>query len=122
MNITALTLLQGRLIDIALECDAQLRQLREGTGAGSNGAQWDAVARQSRSELLEYWQRRSAMALRGLERIEMGLFGSCENCGREIDRVHMFVRLDRLTCPDCDPLWSAPPAAAATTLGRANHC
>jgi RNA polymerase-binding transcription factor DksA len=118
MNLTALTLLQGRLYDIALESDANLRRLREGPDAlcpaGSDESQWDDAARRSRSALLEFWQRRLSMALRALERIEKGLFGSCDICGQEIDRVHLFVRLDRLTCPDCDRLWRAPPAAVPT--------
>lgn len=115
MNLTALTLLQGRLFDIAFESDAQLRHLREGPVARlkphGEEPQWDDAAQQSQSALLEFWQRRLSMALRALERIEKGLFGSCDICGQEIDQVQLFVRLDRLTCPTCDSLWSAPPAA-----------
>jgi hypothetical protein len=115
MDLTALTLLQGRLFDIAFESDVQLRRLREEPVAqltpNREEPQWGAAGQQSRSALLEFWQRRLSMALRALERIEKGLFGSCDICGREIDQVELFVRLDRLTCLTCDSLWSAPPAA-----------
>jgi RNA polymerase-binding transcription factor DksA len=113
MDLMALTMLQGRLFDIAFESDTQLRLLREDPVAQSmrddEGSLADA-ARESHSALIEFWQRRRSTALSALERIEKGLFGSCIVCGQEIGQLQLFVRLDRLTCPACDSECTAQSA------------
>jgi len=105
MNLTALTLLQGRLFDMALESDTQLQRLRRVSDAEclacDEEPEWYDTTQ--RSALVEFLERRLSMAMRALNRIEDGLFGHCERCGRQIDPVHLFVQPDRSNCDACDP-------------------
>jgi len=107
MNLTALTLLQGRLFDIAFESSTQLQRLRGASDAEfpdcSEEPEWYDAAQWSRSGLVEFLERRLSTALRALDRIDEGAFGLCERCGQHIDRVQVFVHPDRLTCAACAP-------------------
>jgi RNA polymerase-binding transcription factor DksA len=108
MNLATLTLMQGRLFDIALQSSTYLQRLRRAPDAErpvcSDEPQWSDVARRSHCAHVELLERRLSMALRALERIDKGHFGWCEGCGREIDRVQLFVDPNRATCVGCDRL------------------
>jgi RNA polymerase-binding transcription factor DksA len=110
VNLTALTLLQGRLLHIAIESEAQLQRLRDAP-FDAEDAQWSDVERNSRGAIVESLEHRLATALQALDRIDKGGFGLCERCGRNIDRVQLFVRPAWPTCAVCDVSLKAPLAA-----------
>jgi RNA polymerase-binding transcription factor DksA len=113
MNLTTLTLLQGRLYDIAVECEAQLQRVRDrAVPEGEQGPEWFDASQRSQAALVEFFERRLSMALRALDRIDEGRFGLCERCGKQIDRVQLFVDPDRLRCAGCSALQGEQAADA----------
>jgi RNA polymerase-binding transcription factor DksA len=115
MNLTALTLLQGRLLDIAFESGTELQRLRGAFSAEfprcSDEPEWYEAAQRLQTGLVEFLERRLSTALRALDSIEEGVFGLCERCGRPIDRMQMFADPNRLTCAACAALSSFPLSA-----------
>jgi RNA polymerase-binding transcription factor DksA len=105
MNLTALTLLQGRLFDIACESGARLQRLRQeraGEGVAGTEPGWSEAGQQLRSETVAFFERRLSTALYALDRIDEGRFGWCESCGEQIGGVQLFVHPLRSTCTSCE--------------------
>ncbi len=105
MNLTALTLLQGRLFDIACESGARLQRLRDDGGAAHAAVEpgWRDAAQQTQSAMVDFFERRLSTALHALDRIDEGRFGWCERCGTQISGVQLFVHPERSTCQSCEP-------------------
>lgn len=119
MNLTTLTLLQGRLLDIAFESGTQLQRLRGASAelpVCSEEPEWYEAAQRFQSGIVEFLERRLSTAVRALDRIDEGVFGLCERCGRPIDRIQVFANPDRLVCAACAALrWQESSLSAPST-------
>lgn len=102
---TTLSPTRERLIEELAIAEADLAEVNEqlaekpdlGPGTGSTGAMnWEmALARK------EYIETQIRSLRQALERAQVGTYGRCQNCGKEIEPERLEILPSATTCADC---------------------